>query len=407
MKKRLLALLLLLTLLVPASIASAATYYRVNTGSLQVRQFPSESARVLGSYRRDYVCTIQSRNGNWAYVVFSNGFEGYVWANYLKKVNRSYNAWVYKDKTNLRKGPDGSFAATAILAKGRKVKVISHGEKYDYVYAGSLGYGYIVNSLLSKKYIKPSGNASYSTQVTGGDYYAWVFNAGNRKVNLRSYASEKAPIIASYSTGTKVYVLSHGSTWDLITVDGYTGYMMTKYLSTSAPAPTPTPTPTPAPDQPYTAYVVSENKKPVSVLRGPGQYALAFRAPYGAEVTVLKHNVEGGTKWDYIEYLGKKGYIKNKYLQLAMPTDAPIITPTPTPAPTPVFPYQAVIYAANGKPVNVHKKPYDSSSNVDGIGRLEVGTEVTVLGTSKGWSEIRYNKLTGYVHNEFLKKLDD
>ena len=52
MKKRLIALLLVLALLLPAGIALAATkYYRVNTTSLKVRFLPSESAEVLGSYR--------------------------------------------------------------------------------------------------------------------------------------------------------------------------------------------------------------------------------------------------------------------------------------------------------------------------------------------------------------------
>ena len=71
MKKRLLALLLVLVLLIPAGVASAATRYRVNTSAVKVRMMPSESAAVLGSYRLDYVLTIQStKNGS--------TFNGYV-----------------------------------------------------------------------------------------------------------------------------------------------------------------------------------------------------------------------------------------------------------------------------------------------------------------------------------------
>ncbi len=73
MKKRLLALLLVLVLLIPAGVASAATRYRVNTGSLKVRQMPSESAAVLASYRLDYVLTVQSSKDGWSYVKFTNG----------------------------------------------------------------------------------------------------------------------------------------------------------------------------------------------------------------------------------------------------------------------------------------------------------------------------------------------
>ena len=78
MKKRLIALLLVLALLIPAGIASAATWYRVNTSSLKVRFLPDDSAKVLGSYRKDYACTVSSTKNGWSYVTFSNGTEGYV-----------------------------------------------------------------------------------------------------------------------------------------------------------------------------------------------------------------------------------------------------------------------------------------------------------------------------------------
>ena len=130
----------------------------------------------------------------------------------------------------MRTGPSGDFIAVAKLARGRKVSVLSWGSKYSYVSAGDLGTGYVVNDLLSKKKVAASGNASETTAVTGGNYDAWVLNAGYRKVNLRSQPNSKAPIMASYPTGTKVRVLAHSATWDKIQVDGNTGYMMTKFL---------------------------------------------------------------------------------------------------------------------------------------------------------------------------------
>ena len=103
MKKRLIALLLVLVMLVPAGIASAATWYRVNTSSLKVRFLPSENSKILGSYRKDYAATIKSTKDGWSYVIFSNGFEGYVQTKYLSK-GSSYSAWVAYDNTSLRKG---------------------------------------------------------------------------------------------------------------------------------------------------------------------------------------------------------------------------------------------------------------------------------------------------------------
>lgn len=405
MKKRLIALLLLVALLLPVGMASAATRYRVNTTSLRVRFLPSESAQVLASYRKDWALTVSSSADGWSYVTFTNGFQGYVQSKYISKAS-SYSAWITNDDTSLRYGPDGSYGTSAKLAKGRKVTVLSHGSRYDYVSAGDLGSGYVMNGFLSKKKVAPSGKDSTSTAVSGGGYSAWVLNAGYRKVNLRTSASTSAPVITQYATGTKVQVVSHGATWDKVTVDGNTGYMMTKFLSTSEPAPTPTPDPavTPAPSGTgYTAYVVTGNKGKLNVRKGNSEnYSVQFKVPYGASVTVLKH----GTKWDYIEYGGKKGYVNNKFLQTAKPSDAPAVTTAPssvTAAPSKQFPYYANIYAANGKGVNVHKKPATWSSNQDGIGRLPVGTQVIVHGISGGWAKIEYNGRTGYVMSQFLK----
>lgn len=403
MKKRLLALLLILVLLIPAGVASAATRYRVNTSSLKVRMMPSESAQVLASYRLDFVLTVQSTSDGWSYVKFTTGKEGYVQTKYIKKAT-SGSGWITNDNTALRSGPGGDFAALASLARGRKVSVLSWGSKYSYVNAGDLGNGYVVNDLLSRKKVTASGNASKSNAVTGGGYDAWVLNAGYRKVNLRSSASSNAPIIASYSTGTQVKVLEHGSTWDKIQVGGNTGYMMTKFISTSAPAPTNVPDVNPAPAANYTAYVVTGNRKALNVRKGAGNYSVIFKAPYGAAVTVLSH----GSKWDKISYNGKTGYVENKFLNLSKPGDAPEVTTEPSsPATQAKFqPYSAVITSPNGKAVNVHYKPDKSTSNVNGMGnngRLEVGTTVMVLGVTGGWAEVEYGGKTGFVMQQYLK----
>jgi uncharacterized protein YgiM (DUF1202 family) len=404
MKKRLIALLLVLILVVPAGLAAAATWYRVNTSSLKVRFLPGENAEVLGSYRRDWALNISNKtNDGWAYALFSNGFEGYVQFKYLAKT-KSYYAWVTSDQTSLRRGPDGEFAALAMLAKGFRVTVLTHGANYDFVSAGKFGNGYIVNSRLSKKKVKPSGNQSYSTSVSGGDYDAYVMSTG--KVKLRRSPNSNSPVIAKYKPGTKVHVITHGAEWDKVTVEGNTGWMLTKYLTTSEPAPTPTPSPKPGDDS-YTAYVVTEDKGPIRVRKGNStNYAVLFTINYGTPVTVLKHN----KKWDYIEYNFKRGYVQNEYLQLAKPADAPDMTPVPDPTPTPVFvEYEAFITSPDGKSVNFHKGKGDGYSNVDGVGRLPVGTQVTVKKIEDGWAKILYvdknkKEYLGWVHKEFLKK---
>ncbi len=402
MKKRLTALLLVLVLLIPAGIASAATYYRVTTSNLQVRMQPSESAKVLATYKKDSVCTRSSTKDGWSYVTFYNGTQGYVKSSYLKKAT-SYGAWVAYDDTQLRPKPDGGSGSYASLAKGTKVSVLSHGANYDYVKTADFGYGYIVNSRLSKKKVAASGAESSSKNGGGGNYDAWILIAGYRTVSLHSSASSSSPVIASYPTATKVHVITHGAKWDNVTVDGNTGYMDNAYLSTSEPAPTADPGQGGSGgggDGSYTAYATSSNKKAINVRKGEGKgYTVLFKVPYGAPVIVLKHQ----KKWDYIQYGGRKGYVDNSFLQLSKPADAgDVVTPDPNaqPAPAPVFQeYDATV---NVNDLNFHKRKGDWSANVDGVGRLQYGQTVHVLAIEGGWAKVQYNGFTGWVHKQYI-----
>ena len=366
MKKRLIALLLVLVILVPASIASAAGWYRVNTSSVKVRFLNSESANVLASYRRDYAATVNKfTDDGWAYVTFSNGFQGYVQKKYLTK-GKSYGAWVAYDDTQL--------------------------------HAGSMGKGYIVKVRLSSKKVKASGSESETAGGGGGgNYDAYVINAGARKVNLRTLPSLNAPVIASYPTTTKVHVITHGGTWDKVEVNGNTGYMMTKFLTTSVPATTVAPTGGGGGGSAtYTAYVVCANKGTVNVRKGPGTgYATRFALRYGTAVTVVSHT----NTWDKIQYNGREGYMMTQFLQTSKPEDAGEPTVTSTPAPVVSFPYETTV-RVNG--LNFHKQKGDWSSNVDGVGRLSAGMVVTVIRIEGGWAYLDYNGYKGWVHKEFL-----
>ena len=262
MKKRVVALVLVLLMLVPA-IASAVTYYRVNTSSLVVRMLPEDDATKLASYSLDTALKYSKKiDSKWSYVEFIGGKEGYVQTKYISKI-KSYSAWVTNDDTPIREGVAYNSTEVGRLARGAKVTVLTHGKKYDYV-KSSIGYGYVMNGWLSKKKVKASGNASVPAFKPNANYTAYVTN-GSRVVNLRAEPSTKSAIIMYYPTGTQVNVISHGADWDYIQVGSNTGYMMTKFLTTAKPAPTDAPvTPTPKPGA-YTAYVTSDNGKTASL----------------------------------------------------------------------------------------------------------------------------------------------
>ena len=399
MRKRFVAIFLLLALLLPV-VASAATYYRVNTSSLRVRLLPEDNAKVLASYEKDYALTVTSSKDGWSYVTFTTGREGYVMSQYLAK-SSSYKGYITADNTALRTAPKWGASLVGTLAKGTKITVLTHGDTYDYVNT-SIGYGYVTNYNISKKYVKPSGQKNTPAYIPDADYVAWVSN-GSRTVNFRTGPGMNYPVISELPTATMVYVISHGPSWDNVQVGGVEGYIMTQFLTTSEPAPDPeAPDPEPAPSG-YTAYVTSENMGYVNVHNGAGMgYANAFRAEYGSEVTVLNH----GSAWDYISQNGKKGYILNKYLTLVAPAPKPDTDPVPVPdpAPAPVFqPYQATVTCPAGEKVNVRKGPGKGYTH---IARLDPGTVVTVTGTTKypAWVKVECEGgVFGYMMKEFLQ----
>ena len=400
MKKRIVALLLTLLLVLPVALASAATYYRVNTSHLKVHQFDDEKSTVVASRERDYACTLVKKVGAWFYVKFTNGNEGYVQSKYLAK-NSSYSAWVTSDDTILHGGPAYETSTVGTLAKGAKVTVLTSGSKYCYV-KSSIGYGYVHKGYLSKKKVKASGNASSAAFTPASNYTAWI-NNGNRTVNLRSAATTSAPVVQAYPTGTQVLVINHGPVWDEVQIGSSTGFMMTTYLSKTAPAPVPTTASAPATTfTPYTAYVTSDNGKGVNVRNGAGiGYTYLFKAPYGAEVTVTEH----GKSWDKITWGSKTGYIQNKFLTLNKPEGSPVVTPPATVTVT--YPYSATTTCKEGEKVNFRSKPWKDSTAVF---RLDPGTTVTVKGPAKfkgktygAWVEVEYNGVTGFMMKQFLK----
>lgn len=416
MKKRVLALLLILVVLLPSAVASAA-YYRVNTTWLKVRRLPSSKAEVLDSYRKDWALTINKKYGDWSYVIFTNGKDGYVQTKYLKK-SSSYKAWITTNNTSMRRGPDYSFNTVGTLAKGTKVTVLCHGASYDYI-STSVGNGYVKNSFLSKKKVKPSGEESTAVdEPVSEGIEGYVVNPNGNPVNLRRGPGTEYPVISSYKVGTKLTVLTKGSVWCKVTISGATGYMMTQYINmdvtkTAPPPPAGDPTPTPGPKPPYTAYITSPDGKSVNIHRGAGLgYSNVCRLAVNTVVTVRAHT---NAKWTEIRIGANRiGYVMSQYLTTVVP---PYIIDPDEPTPTPYvtqFPYSATIWADNGLPVNIHNGPGLGYGNVC---RLDVGTKVSVIAhKTEKWYKISFTLKekqkdgtyaqvphTGYVLKQYLK----
>ena len=177
MKKRLVALLLVLVLIVPCAFASGEVYYRLKK-SAKVWQFPNYKSRVIDTYKQDWALTISKKvDKTWAKVLFTNGQDGYIERSLLKRCTSSA-AWVSKDDIKVRRGPNYTYATLYTVSRGDKVTVITSGAAYSYIKTDA-GYGYIEKGALSSKQIKGSG--SNTPTYKDVNYTAWAHQSLDRQ----------------------------------------------------------------------------------------------------------------------------------------------------------------------------------------------------------------------------------
>ena len=303
MKKRIVALILALVLLVPCALASAEVFYRLKDRA-KLRQLPNYDCVVLDTYRADWALTINNTvDKNWASITFTNGKVGYIERSHLVRCSSS-SAWIKKNDTKLRHGPDYTFATLALLYKGQKVTVITRGVNYSYVKT-SEGYGYVPTGILSKKKTGPKPGPS--------GYDAWVTSKGGT-VGLRSAPStSKTVVIADIAYGTPLHVDEYGSSFCYVTVNGMEGYMRTKYISKVQPAPLPTGKPTPAPFVPYSTTAKQDSKGNTPRLyQGEGLGWSSVKLEVGDAVEVLSRGKD--PYWVKVTVDGSKGYMPLKFL---------------------------------------------------------------------------------------------
>ena len=130
-------------------------------------------------------------------------------------------------KVNVRSGPGSGYSSIGNLASGTQVSVLLKGNGWYMISANGL------EGFMSTQYLSGSGSTiGTNTGSTTTSMTAWVNNPKSTQVlNLRETPSQSARSIGQYRNGTKVKVVSKGSTWCEVYVGTRHGYMMTRYLS--------------------------------------------------------------------------------------------------------------------------------------------------------------------------------
>ena len=181
---------------------------------------------------------------------------------------------------NFRSGPSTSYSVIGKFNKGDKVEYLGESGSWIKVkYSDKTGYVY-------EEYV--GEDTSNTTTIK-------YVNATS--LNVRSGPSTSYSVIGKLSNGTKVEVISTSNGWSKIKYDGGTGYVSSKYLSSSSTESSTT-----------TKYV---NATSLNVRSGPStSYSIIGQLSNGERVEVISTS----NGWAKIKYNGQTGYVSSKYL---------------------------------------------------------------------------------------------
>ncbi len=223
----------------------------------------------------------------------------------------------------LRLRAAASYDAETISAyyTGTRVTILGGSGSWYYVKApdGNLGY-------MSADFLNVTGS------ITGGQVAentpAYVTSKNGKSVNLRSGASTRYNAIASFKVGTPLTILISGEDWCKVRINGYTGYMMAEFITTTRPSTSQ------EPETGYTGYVTSKNGLGVRLRSGASKlYSTLATYPVGTQLTILDH----GPNWCKVRVNGVTGYMMTDFITTTAPsklTSVSINDTTPWPGET-------------------------------------------------------------------------
>ncbi len=304
----LLLLVMLFTTLLPAGGALAATTGTVKGGWLILRSAPSFNGKIRSSYPSGTVVTINGQSGAWYAVTAPDGLTGYMLGSFLQVnggggyVPSQSSAYVTSANglnVRLRSGPGKGYSILAAYAPGTACTILNAGNNWCKVQIGSLT-GYMMTQFLSTRSVTPTPAPQ---PQPSGEYQVFVTSSNGKGVNLRSGPSKAYSSIGFYSVGTEAWMVTRGSTWSYVRIGHRYGYMMTQFLTTTAPQPSPQPL--------GSAYVVSANGRSVNLRAAPTTASRAIGSyPVGTRLTIVTHGVD----WCFIQIGGQYGYMMTQFI---------------------------------------------------------------------------------------------
>ena len=276
----------------------------------------------------------------------------------------------------LRSAPSYSGKIISSYPSGTVVQITGRSGSWYAVIAPDGMTGYMLGNYLK---IQGSGISD------GSD--AWVTSKNGLNVRLRTGPGTNYSILSSYAPGTKVVIISYGKDWSMIRVGNFTGYMMTRYLTSknngngnngqSSVMPS---------SGEYDVYVTSRNGKGVNLRLGPSKVNQVI-ATY--DVGTAARMIQYGATWSYIRIGQTYGYMMTEFLSTSKPSGGGA-------APTVAAGY---VTSANGKSVNLRTGP---GKQYQVITSFAVGTPLTVISNVADWCYISIGNYNGYMMRQYI-----
>lgn len=293
---------------------------------------------------------------------------------------------------NLRFTANSTAQVLTTIPNGAKITVTQQGPSWcAALYNGFAGYVMTeflrFSSAISSPTPTPNSGAGTGTVAT-------VVTTGG-SLNLRATARDNAKVLTTIPYGAKIIVTSRGTTWCAASYGGYSGYVMTKFLSfgdvpliTASPSPTPTLSPG---GEGSIAYVTTTG----------GSLNLRASAESNAKVLCTIPNntqlviTQRGASWCATSYHGYSGYVMTSFL--TFPGDKPTVTPSPTPDGGTAASYALV--TTSGGTLNLRA---EASSNAKVLTTIPNAATVLVHSRGATWCSVTYRGISGYAMTKFL-----
>lgn len=195
------------------------------------------------------------------------------------------------------------------------------------------------------------------------------------KLNLRQQPSLEAAVLGQYPTGTWMTVHEETGKWSKVTVDGKTGYVMSRYLSEG--------------NADGTLYVRTNTGAGLNLRSEPSeQGGILGSYKTGTAVKLLNR----GNGWHKVEVNGQTGYMASRYLTATKPGSGSSTGSSQT--------TEGTVQNPGKNQVLLLRETASTSARV--LGYYRNGTKVTITGSEGDFYKVIVGDQKGYMMKKFV-----